>query len=43
MVVIVGYGSYAVPQTDVIILYFIENVNGYTVYLLMFTFYVFRF
>jgi len=37
MVVIVGCGSYAVPQTDMIILYLMINVNGYIMILLMFT------
>jgi len=37
MVVIIGCGSYAVPQTDMIILYLMINVNGYIMILLMFT------
>lgn len=36
MVVIIGCGSYAVPQTDMIILYLMINVNGYIIVLLMF-------
>ena len=35
MVVIIGSGGQAVPQTDVIILYIVENVNGYAINMLM--------
>ena len=35
MVVIIGCGGQAVPQTDVIILYIVENVNGYAINTLM--------
>lgn len=35
MVVIIGSGGQAVPQTDVIILYIVENVNGYAINTLM--------
>ena len=35
MVVIIGCGGQAVPQTDVIILYIVENVNGYAINMLM--------
>ena len=35
MVVIIGSGGQAVPQTDVIILYIVENVNGYAMIMLM--------
>ena len=35
MVVIIGSGGQAVPQTDVIILYITENVNGYAINTLM--------
>lgn len=35
MVVIIGCGGQAVPQTDVIILYIVENVNGYAMIMLM--------
>lgn len=35
MVVIIGCGGQAVPQTGVIILYIVENVNGYAINMLM--------
>lgn len=35
MVVIIGCGGQSVPQTDVIILYIVENVNGYAINMLM--------
>lgn len=35
MVVVIGSGGQAVPQTDVIILYIVENVNGYAINMLM--------
>ena len=35
MVVIIGIGGQAVPQTGVIILYIVENVNGYAINMLM--------
>ena len=35
MVVIIGSGGQAVPQTGVIILYIVENVNGYAINMLM--------
>ena len=35
MVVIIGSGGQAVPQTGVIILYIVENVNGYAINTLM--------
>ena len=35
MVVIIGCGGQAVPQTGVIILYIVENVNGYAINTLM--------
>ena len=35
MVVIIDSGGQAVPQTDVIILYIVENVNGYAINMLM--------
>ena len=35
MVVIIGSGCQAVPQTGVIILYIVENVNGYAINMLM--------
>lgn len=35
MVVIIGSGGQSVPQTGVIILYIVENVNGYAINMLM--------